>query len=102
MTIEIISIRDCPNHQPAVERVKAVLSSGSLSAEIREILISDLSQAQSMRFQGSPTVRVNGMDVEPLSPGAAALSCRIYEDGTGLPPESLLKRAIGAASQSEG
>jgi len=101
MTIEIISIPDCPNQRPAVERVKAVLSSESMSAEIREILVSNLSQAQSLRFQGSPTVRVNGMDVEPLSPGAAALSCRIYEDGTGLPPESLLRQAIGAA-QREG
>ncbi len=50
-------------------------------------------------FLGSPTVRVNGRDIEPAradEPGGA-MSCRLYrtECGeSGVPPEALLRAAI--------
>jgi hypothetical protein len=59
--------------------------------------------AERERFLGSPTVRVNGRDVDP---GAGertdyGLKCRIYrstEDGQShVPPESWIRRALDAA-----
>lgn len=101
MTIEIISIPDCPNHQATVERVKRLLSSERVSAEIKEILVSSSSQANAVGFAGSPTVRVNGKDVEVLTFVHTGLSCRIYEDGSGIPPQNLLRQAIISASVHE-
>ena len=101
MTIEIISIADCPNHRSTVERVKSLLSSEAVSAEIKEILITSKSDAMALRFIGSPTVRVDGRDVEPRTLVEPALSCRIYEDGSGVPPQDLLKQAIIAAIRRE-
>jgi hypothetical protein len=102
MTIEIISIPDCPNHQPTVERVRAVLSSEALSAKVNEVLVSNASEAEALKFIGSPTVRVNGKDVEPLTFIRTGFSCRIYENGTGVPPEALIKQAIRSAKRVEG
>ena len=101
MTIEIISIHDCPNHQATVERVKRLLSSERVSAEIKELLVSNSSQAKAVGFAGSPTVRVNGKDIEVLTLPHTGLSCRIYEDGSGIPPQSLLRQAIISASVNE-
>lgn len=101
MTIEILSIPDCPNHQPTVERVKALLAAGAIFADVREVLVSNESDAKALRFIGSPSVRVNGKDIEPLAFARTGLSCRIYADGTGIPPEALLKSAITSAKKGQ-
>lgn len=57
--------------------------------------VPDDEQAQRERFLGSPTIRVDGRDIEP---GAAArtdygLKCRIYQTPaglSGLPPDEWL------------
>src|SRR5207249_4656775 len=101
MIIEIISIPDCPNHPPTVKRVRGMLSSESLLADVREVLVTSASHAEALRFMGSPTVRINGRDVEALAMEKTGLSCRIYGDGSGVPPEALLKQAINSARQEE-
>lgn len=55
--------------------------------------------AETERFLGSPTLRVDGVDVDP---GAAerddfGLKCRIYrsdEGQTGVPPEAWIRAAL--------
>ena len=99
MKIEVLYLDGCPNHFPAVERVKEVLHEMSLSGEVVEVRITDSATAMSMCFLGSPTVRVNGLDVEPLArksdwpkPG-----CRTYVSGIrrdGLPAKELVRQAI--------
>lgn len=101
MKIEVISIPGCPNHRPTVERVKALLRSEVVVADVRETLIDNASAAQALGFFGSPTVRVNGKDIEPLTALRSSISCRIYADGTGVPPEALLKLAIRSAEKEE-
>lgn len=101
MRIEIISIPGCPNHEPTLERVKALLRSEALLADVREILVNDGSAARTLAFSGSPTVRVNGKDVEPFVPRRGAVCCRIYADGTGVPPDDLLKLAIRSAEEAD-
>lgn len=98
MTIEIISIPGCPNHRPTVDLVKQLLGCDDISAEIKEILVRNSWQAKALGFAGSPTVRVNGKDIDVLALPQSALSCRIYEDGSGIPPQSLLRQAILSAS----
>jgi hypothetical protein len=101
MTIEIISTPDCPNHQPTVERVKALVKSEGVKADVREFFINNESDAKALRFNGSPTVRVNGEDVEPLALARTGLSCRLYPDGTGVPPLTLLQAAVSSAKRGE-
>ena len=101
--VEILYFEGCPNHEPALELVERVASRLRLEPEIELVEVSDPDTAVDLRFLGSPTVRVNGRDVEPGADERRdyALSCRIYPSERGVteqPEESWVREAlIGAA-----
>lgn len=79
-TVEILFFDACPNLDEAVRRARAAIVSTGVEAEVHLVPVEDDDQAVRRRFFGSPTVRVDGIDVEP---GAAtrtdyALQCRMY------------------------
>ena len=104
--IEVLSIRDCPHYAGAlalVERVRAELGIGT---ELRTSLIGDQAAAERARFRGSPTIRVDGRDVEPGGPstGMASLACRLYRHEHGLagqPAEAWVRDALLAAARTD-
>ena len=100
MTIEILYVPGCPHHQPAFERLAKVLASESLSAEIRQVAVNTEAEAKALLFQGSPTIRIEGKDVEP-SQNAPGLACRLYSNLSGVPSEQTLRLAITAARMRE-
>lgn len=97
MIIEIISIPDCPNHHATVERVKSVLSSEPSAVTVIERIVSNEAEARDACFAGSPTVLVNGRDLEPLAKVSTNLACRIYGSEGGIPSLELVKAAIDRA-----
>jgi hypothetical protein len=101
MRIEILYVPGCPNYQPAVEQVERVLCSESLQAEIRSIAVRTDAEARELMFPGSPTIRVNGEDVDPHQTILPSLACRLYEDRSGIPPEELLRAAISGAKRTK-
>jgi hypothetical protein len=76
-----------------------VLRSEGVDAPVEEVFVEEEAVARRLRFPGSPTVRVSGVDVEPGGQPAFGLACRLYADGTGLPSWQALRRAISAARQ---
>ncbi len=101
MRIEVLYVPGCPNYQPALERVKRVLASESVADEVHGVPVSTEAEAKTLLFLGSPTVRVNGKDVEPTPTAAPGLACRIYSNGKGIPPEDIVRAAITEAKQTE-
>lgn len=99
MRIEILYVPACPNYEPAVERLQAVLESQSLQAEIRSVPISSEGQAKALLFPGSPTIRIDGEDVEHHETVAPSLACRLYANRSGVPSEELLRIAISSAKR---
>jgi len=99
MKIEVLYVANCPNHAVALEGLREVLSAESFQRHVNEVLVSDAEMAQSLKFPGSPTIRVNGQDVEPQSEKATAfgLMCRLYSDGSGAPSQQRLRAAIEKA-----
>ena len=101
MRIEILSVPGCPSRARALDLVRQALSAMNVRAEILEILVEDNHEAARLSFSGSPTIRINGRDVEPLStPTAAfALQCRLYlnPENPGVPRRESVIRAIRAA-----
>lgn len=99
MTVEVFYIDGCPNHKPAVERVKKVLQQERVSVELIEIEIHDETEAKKMGFFGSPTIRVNGLDVDPKSrpKTATGIACRYYTGG--LPSEDMICAALREAER---
>ena len=99
MRIDFLFWRDCPSHPEARELLRDVLQERGVDAEIveREVLTQD--EAEELAFPGSPTIRVDGRDVDPA--GAAsrpALTCRIYHRPDGrvspVPSRGQLEEAL--------
>jgi hypothetical protein len=76
MKVELLWWEGCPSTEEARELLEDVLG-GRAEIEMREVTNDD--EAEALAFPGSPTIRVDGRDVDPR--GAAeppSLSCRIY------------------------
>jgi hypothetical protein len=100
--VELLYFEGCPNHEATRELIERIAAEETIAPEIRLIEIASPEQAQRLRFLGSPTVRVNGHDIEPGADERRGftLACRIYrtESGRGgVPPETWLQAALGAA-----
>lgn len=99
MNIEILYFEGCPNHGPALQRVQELLREEGLSAEISEIQVSDPASARQIGFLGSPSVRVNGLDVEPTARTTReyGMMCRTYVSDAGregLPSREMIRTAL--------
>ena len=101
MRIEVLFVPGCPNYAPAVKRVKEILAAESLTPEIEEIPVNSVEDARALVFPGSPTIRINGNDVEPVDADMSRLACRLYANGTGMPSEEVLRRAIARGKELE-
>ena len=98
MNIQVLYFEGCPNHEPTVSLVREVVAGLDLSAQVEEIEVTTQTDAERLRFLGSPTVQVNGVDMEPSARERTnyALSCRMY-NGSGIPPRELLVAALTSA-----
>ena len=83
MKIELFVIAGCPNRQPAVDRIKEALEQLGIAGEVVEWPINNPGAASALRFLGSPTVRINGIDVEPSArtSNQFGFMCRTYLNG---------------------
>jgi hypothetical protein len=97
MKIEILYFEGCPNYLPAVDRLRTVLAREGLRAELIEIEVKDDSDAKALKFFGSPTIRVNGLDVDISlrQVSETGFACRCYPDG--LPSEEMIRAAFREA-----
>jgi len=102
MRIEVLYFDGCPNHVPTVERVKQIAADLGLEIGVEEINVTSVDEAQRLRFLGSPTVRVNGVDIDPAARDRThyALSCRVYPGVSGLPPDALIRAALQSSPAS--
>ena len=104
--VEVLARRDCPNRSIAITLVERAVRETGILARIEVVDMSTESQAQRRRFLGSPTVRVDGRDVEPGANGRQGftLACRVYRTQRGLtgwPDERWVREALLlAAAQS--
>ena len=97
--VAILYFDGCPNHEPARALVERVAAELQLEPTIDLVAVADADAAAELRFLGSPTVRVDGRDVEP---GASerdefVLSCRVYRTERGLggqPDEAWIRDAL--------
>ena len=84
--VELLYFDDCPNYELLVPELRQLLAREGIDGALELRRIESSEEAERERFLGSPTVRVEGVDVEP---GAAertdfGLKCRLYasEHGT--------------------
>jgi hypothetical protein len=62
--VELLYFDGCAHHEPLEQRLSELLGSRS-NAELRLRLVESDDDARRVRFLGSPSVRIDGSDVEP-------------------------------------
>ena len=102
--VEILYFEGCPNQEPARALVERLARELRIEPDIEFVEVADPEAVVKLRFLGSPSVRVDGVDVEPGVEARRdfALSCRIYrsEDGVAEQPgESWVSEALAEAAK---
>lgn len=97
--IEFLWFEDCPNQAATRELLAEVVGQLAPGAPIVDIDATDTVIAAKHRFPGSPTIRVDGRDVDPSfeDPGDYTPRCRLYwVEGrpTGRPERSWIEGAL--------
>jgi hypothetical protein len=103
--VELLTTSNCPHRDAALALVQRVCGQLDGQAEVRVVEVADQPAAERLRFLGSPTVRVDGRDIEP---GAEwndeyVCGCRLYQGEhslRGLPEEAWLRQALPDAKPS--
>ena len=96
--INIYYLAGCPSRLATAKRIKEVLTELHLAGEIREIPIS-ITWAPFLYFDGSPTVHINGRDIEPSARTSkrVSFSYRTYRNGQQierLPSKTMIRDAL--------
>jgi hypothetical protein len=102
MIVELLFWKGCPSHTKALAELRTAMSELKLDQadiSLREIL--DQSDAEREHFVGSPTIRVEDVDIQPTENEPYGLSCRVYHRRDGrvspTPDPSDVRDALAAA-----
>lgn len=102
--VEILYFDGCPNHEALLPHLRELLESDGAAAAIELVRVQDAEAAERERFLGSPTVRIDGQDVEPGADERTdfGLKCRLFATPAGMrgvPADewvlTALERALG-------
>jgi len=104
VNIQFLYYEQCPSHPAAKERLETVMKEEGIKTEIEMIEIQSLEQVKHSIFPGSPTILINGKDIDPPSPNAiSALTCRAYRVEGGrispLPSKNMIRNALISAEK---
>lgn len=80
-TVELIYDPDCPNISAARQALREAFGMAGLTAHWREWRRNDMQAPDYVRRFGSPTVLVDGRDVQPAAGPEGHGCCRVYPAG---------------------
>ncbi len=93
--IEIQYFNGCPNSETTLNMVKKFVIESKLQIKFSEVLIETQSAAEEYKFRGSPTILINGKDIDGLEESKTpSLSCRYYKSG--LPTKEDLEKFVNS------
>ena len=103
--VELLWWEGCPSYPQALAQLREEMEALRLdpdSVAVREVRGD--ADAERERFVGSPTIRVNGADVQPPADAPIGLTCRIYRlrDGrvSAVPDRADVRDALLAAIEA--
>ena len=99
--IDVLVFDGCPHAQAAIELAHAVAERLGPRITVERVDVNTPEKAAELGFLGSPSIHVNGVDIEGKS-GSWSLSCRMYDDTSGIPPEWLVEAAVLRALGPQG
>ena|SRR5215207_3401039 len=103
MQVELLFFEGCPSHAAFLPRLRTLLDRAGENADIEQRPVQSGEAAQRERFLGSPTLRIDGVDVDPHAGERSdyGLGCRLYPTAEGLqgmPPDAWVLEALARAA----
>ena len=100
MRLEVLFFDGCPSHDQLLPTLQELAAAHG--AELVATRVESAEQAERVRFLGSPSVQVEGRDIEPGAETRTdfGMQCRLYrsEHGqSGVPPREWIERALREA-----
>ena len=103
MKVEILYFEDCPSYAVAQWILLEVMAEEGIPDEIELIAVNTNEEAQSLKFPGSPTIRLEGRDLFPAAEYEGyGLGCRVYstpEGFKGCPTAQMFREALLKGAQ---
>ena len=97
MKIELLYFDDCPSWETGLENIEAALQEEGLSVSVEMVKVMDDDDAERLKFLGSPSFRVDGVELWPEEREIYSLSCRVYpttEGVKGFPTVAILREQL--------
>lgn len=86
MKLEVLYFDGCPSHEALMPRLRELMAQAGVDARIELRHVESVAAAERERFLGSPTLRVDGEDVDPAAAERTdfGLKCRLYPSPDGV------------------
>lgn len=105
MRVELLYWDGDPHYMTARQRLVEVLNEDAFETPIQMIAVNSVADAELLDFPGSPTIRIDGIDIHPSGVGAIGPGLRSYpgdDDPDGpqtepVPGKRLIRRAVERA-----
>jgi hypothetical protein len=105
MNVELLFWEGCPSYPRALADLRAMMT--DLGLDPQGILIREVrtdSDAERKHFVGSPTIRIDGLDIQPPERQPFGLTCRVYHRRDGrispTPDPADIRDALAAAQDN--
>ena len=91
--VDVLVFDGCPHAEAAIQLAHAVAGRLGPGITVERVDVNTPEKAAELGFLGSPSIHVDGMDIEGRA-GSGRLSCRMYDDDSWMPPEWLVEAAV--------
>jgi hypothetical protein len=96
MRVELLYADGDPAAMPARQNLVEVLTEDAFETPIQMIAVASDDDAALLEMRGSPTIRIDGADIDPAWDGPIGLTSRTYGDGP-VPDKATIRRAVERA-----
>jgi hypothetical protein len=96
MRVQLLYFDGCPHWTVLEERLREALELLDDPSTIEYLQVESQGEAERLRFAGSPSILLNGMDPFTLPTSAFGLSCRVYSTPDGPSGSPTLEQLVGA------
>ncbi len=94
--VELLWFAGCPNWQETEARLRQALPLAGVDADIALVEVATGEDAERLRFRGSPTVLLDGLDPFAQESDPVGLSCRVFRTPDGLRGAPTVEQLVAA------
>ncbi len=97
MRVELLYADGDPAAMPARQNLVEVLTEDAFETPIQMVAVASAEDAAMLDMHGSPSIRIDGEDIDPDGQGPLGLAPRDYGGDGPVPPKDVIRRAVERA-----